>query len=161
MAEPDTCLEHCLDSNNTYTNYSSGHPISVDPLPLPRVTIHLSEFWPFFTWPPSITTIHVINVWLLPLNFSISEASCKNKKHLHLGQKLVYFGIFALKSYLKSAPSNLSNCKVWCEIKILKLESKNADLRIFVLEYENANVIFEISVLEFVLLQSWCKSKNP
>ena len=35
------------------------------------------------------------------------------------------------------------------------------DLRIFVLEYENANVIFEISVLEFVLLQSWCKSKNP
>ena len=67
---------------------------------------------------------------------------------------MVYFGIFALKSYLKSAPSNLSNCKVWCEIKILKLESKNADLRIFVLEYENANVIFEISVLEFVLLQS-------
>ena len=44
MAEPDTCLEHCLDSNNTYTNYSSVHPISVDPLPLPRVTIHLSEF---------------------------------------------------------------------------------------------------------------------
>ena len=30
MAEPDTCLEHCLDSNNTYTNYSSGHPIYVD-----------------------------------------------------------------------------------------------------------------------------------
>ena len=30
MLEPDTCLEHCLDSNNTYTNYSSGHPIYVD-----------------------------------------------------------------------------------------------------------------------------------
>ena len=39
IAEPDTCLEHCLDSNNIYTNYSSGHPISVDPLPLPPVTI--------------------------------------------------------------------------------------------------------------------------
>ena len=32
MAEPDTCLEHCLDSNNTYTNYSCEIiPISVDP----------------------------------------------------------------------------------------------------------------------------------
>ena len=36
IAEPDACLEHCLDSNNTYTNYSCGHPISVDPLPLPK-----------------------------------------------------------------------------------------------------------------------------
>ena len=31
----DTCLEHCPDFNNTYTNYSSGHSISVDPRPLP------------------------------------------------------------------------------------------------------------------------------
>ena len=30
IAEPDTCL----DCNNTYTNFSSGHPISADPLPL-------------------------------------------------------------------------------------------------------------------------------
>ena len=44
-AELDTCLEHCLDSNNTYTNYSCGHPISVDTLPLPPCN-HLlpSEF---------------------------------------------------------------------------------------------------------------------
>ena len=42
LAEPDTCLEHYLDSNNTYTNYSSGQPISADALPLspPPVTIH-------------------------------------------------------------------------------------------------------------------------
>ena len=38
-ADPDTCLEHCLDSNNTYTNYNCGHPIYVGPLPLPPVTI--------------------------------------------------------------------------------------------------------------------------
>ena len=29
-------------------------------------------------------------------------------------------------SYLKSTPSNLSDCKVWCKIKILKFETKNA-----------------------------------
>ena len=42
IAEPDTCLEHCLYSNNTYTNYSCGHPISVNLLPItsPSVTIH-------------------------------------------------------------------------------------------------------------------------
>ena len=33
IAEPDPCLEHSLDSNNTYTNYRSGHPISADPSP--------------------------------------------------------------------------------------------------------------------------------
>ena len=33
MAEPDTCLEHFLDPNNSYTNYCCRHPISVDPLP--------------------------------------------------------------------------------------------------------------------------------
>ena len=50
IAEPDTCLEHCLDSNNTYTNYSSGHLISVNPLPLPPCNHPLpSEFLPFFT----------------------------------------------------------------------------------------------------------------
>ena len=50
IAEPDTCLEHRLDSNNTYTSYGSEHPISVDPLPLPSSCNHplLSEFLPFF-----------------------------------------------------------------------------------------------------------------
>ena len=41
IAEPDTCLEQCLDSNNTCTNYSCGHPISVDSLLLFPVTIYL------------------------------------------------------------------------------------------------------------------------
>ena len=32
IAEQDIIwtLEHYMDSNNTYTNHSSGHPISVD-----------------------------------------------------------------------------------------------------------------------------------
>ena len=46
-------LEHCLDSNNTYTSYSCGHSISVDTLPLPPCNHPLpSEFSSFFTWPP-------------------------------------------------------------------------------------------------------------
>ena len=45
MTEPDICLEHCLDSNNTHTNYSSKHPISADPLALPPFNHPLpSEF---------------------------------------------------------------------------------------------------------------------
>ena len=46
IAEPDTCLEHCLDSNNTYTNYSCGNPTSVDPLP--PVTIHFRPTFDLF-----------------------------------------------------------------------------------------------------------------
>ena len=46
IAEPDTCMVHCLHSNNTYTNYSCGHLISVGPLPLPCPCNHSlpSEF---------------------------------------------------------------------------------------------------------------------
>ena len=73
-AEPKTCLEHLqqnqtpvwntysgtrhlsrtLDSNNSYINYSSGHPISEDPLPLsPPVTIHFRlNFDHFLPTPP-------------------------------------------------------------------------------------------------------------
>ena len=65
--EPDTCLEHCLDSNNTYTNYNSGHPISVDPLPLaPSVTIHFClNFDHFLPDTPFSHLLDVINVWPL------------------------------------------------------------------------------------------------
>ena len=62
-AEPDTCLEYCLGSNNTYTNYSSGHPVSEDPLPLPPVTIHFRQnFDHFLPEPPSPHLLDVINV---------------------------------------------------------------------------------------------------
>ena len=62
ITEPDTSLEHCLDSNNTYTNYSSGHPISVDLLPLspsPSTSV-----WIFYLT-PSPHPLNVINVWPL------------------------------------------------------------------------------------------------
>ena len=36
-----------------------------------------------------------------------------------------------------------------------------SDFRILGLEFENIIVIFEISVLEFVLLQSLVQNKNP
>ena len=54
IAESDTCLEHYMDSNNTYTNYSCGHPISVDPLHLPLpVTIHFRLNFDHFLPDPS------------------------------------------------------------------------------------------------------------
>ena len=58
-------------------------------------------------------------------------------------------------SYLKSAPPNLPYCKVWCnKYKSLNLGLKMLDLRILGLEFENIIVIFEVSVLKFVLWQS-------
>ena len=46
-------------------------------------------------------------------------------------------------SYLKSAPSNLSYCKVWCKkYKSLNLGRKMPYLHIFGLEFVNIIVIF-------------------
>ena len=80
IAEPDTCLEHCLDSNNTYTNYSSGHPISTDPLPSPPLPPpHTQPFTSvriltifFLTLPPR-HVLDVINVWSLNTLFCTLE----------------------------------------------------------------------------------------
>ena len=65
LAEPDTCLEHCKDSNNNYTNYSSGHPISEDPLPLPPYNLHFRLNFDYFFYlaPPAPHLLDVINVW--------------------------------------------------------------------------------------------------
>ena len=50
-AEPDACL----DSNDTYTNYICGHPVTVDPLPLPCLTIHCHlNFDQFLPDPPPL-----------------------------------------------------------------------------------------------------------
>ena len=50
-------------------------------------------------------------------------------------------------SYLQSVPSNLSYCKVWCE----KQKPKMQDFLILWLNFENTIVIFEITVLKFIL----------
>ena len=49
-----------------------------------------------------------------------------------------------LSSYLKSTPSNLSHCKVWCKNKSSTFGTK------FGFKFEYNIVIFEISGLEFV-----------
>ena len=71
-------LQHCLDSNNTYTSYSCGHPISVDTLPLPPlVTIHSRlNFHHFSPDPPSPHQLDVINVWSLRCDGDITRKSC-------------------------------------------------------------------------------------
>ena len=61
-AEPGTCLEHCLDSYNAYTNYSTRHPISVDPIPLlPTVTFHFRLNFDYFS-PEPFPSPHLPNV---------------------------------------------------------------------------------------------------
>ena len=100
-----------------------------------------------------------VRIWVFLLDFSICEDSCKDKKYLYLGQKLLYVCIFGLEFekaivIFEINASNLSNCIVWCKIKILKFGTKMSDLHIFGVEFENTIVIFEIYVLEFVLLQS-------
>ena len=61
---------------------------------------------------------------------------------IYLGQKLVYLGIFGLKSYMRSAPSNLPNCKVWCKMTILKFGTILICVFLGV-EFENTIVILE------------------
>ena len=76
-----------------------------------------------------------------------------------------YLGIFGwnlktIFSYLKGTPRIclIARFREEKKQKCLNFHPKlSADLRIFVLEFENAVVIFEICVLEFVLLQSLVK----
>ena len=115
IAQPDTCLENCLDSNNTFTNYSSGHPFlwvtSHPPLP---VIIHFHLILTIFYLIPLPSSTGCHKCMAPTFEFFNIQSLMQNKKHLHLWQKLVYLGIFGLGFLLKSAPSNLSNCKVLC-----------------------------------------------
>ena len=139
-AEPGTCLEHCLDSNNTYTNYSSGHPISVDLLPVlpPPVTIDFRLIFYLTPPPPASTPSTGCHKCMAPTLEFFNIRSLQ----IYLGQKLVYLGIFGLKSYMRSAPSNLPNCKVWCKITILKFGTILICVFLGV-EFENTIVILE------------------
>ena len=61
--------------------------------------------------------------------------------------------------YFKSAPWNLSNCKI-LEQEYLYLGPEIPDLVILKLEFENKIGIFEISTLEFVYIQNLAKKQR-
>lgn len=61
-------------------------------------------------------------------------------------------------SYLKSAPSKFSNCKILPENKkCLNFGPNTLYLSIFRLQFENNIVIFEISTLQFVYFENFVK----
>ena len=72
--------------------------------------------------------------------------------------------------YLKSAPSNLSNCKIWRKNKFRKFQKKMLYLGIFQRKclicvylwqnFQNTIVIFEISTVKFVCLQEFTKTQK-
>ena len=77
----------------------------------------------------------------------------------NLETKMPYLGILGSNfekplSYLEPTPSNLPYCKFDPKKKFLNLGPKMPDLRILGLEFQNIIVIFEISILKFVLFQS-------
>ena len=93
----------------------------------------------------------------------------KKSKYLNLGPKMPHLCIFGLEFgkklllYLKSAHSNLSNCKNFVkESKCLNLGPKIPYFGIFGLEIESNIAIFETSNLKFVLFQNFEKKvKRP
>ena len=101
-------------------------------------------------------------VWNQQPRICLIAKFCKKQKLLNLGQKKPYLGTFALEffkkllSYLKSAPSNLSNCEISQKKnekqKCLNLGPKIPYLifRIFGPEFEKTIVIFEINTFEFL-----------
>ena len=101
-------------------------------------------------------------VWNQQPRICLIAKFCKKQKLLNLGQKKSYLGTFALEffkkllSYLKSAPSNLSNCEISQKKnekqKCLNLGPKIPYLifRIFGPEFEKTIVIFEINTFEFL-----------
>ena len=86
------------------------------------------------------------------LEFVLLQSLVQKQKSLNLVPKMPYFDFLGwnlkiILSYLKSAPSNLSNCKISRKNKMLKFGTKNVYLRIFGLEFLNTIVIFKIGTL--------------
>ena len=112
--------------------------------------------WLFLGW----------NLTKLLLCLTSALSICQNviflgkKALLNVGPKLSYLGIFGLELekttvlwYFTLAPSNFS--KILLKIKILKFRTKTALIEYFGLEFQNTNVAFEISILEFVNMESF------
>ena len=75
---------------------------------------------------------------------------------LNLEPKMPYLGVLGSNfekplSSLKSAPSKLSYCNVWCKKQNpFNLKPNIPDLHTLGLKFENIIVIFEIGTVEFV-----------
>ena len=100
--------------------------------------------------------------------FNLSKCNISSKKNfLNVGPKLFYLGIFGLE--LKKATilwffyiSTLKffQSKFCPKIKILKFETKIVLIVYFELEFQKTNVEFEITILEFVNMQSFIQKQN-
>ena len=99
-------------------------------------------------------------------NLSKSNISCK-KIFLNVGSKLFYLGIFGLELrkatllwiFYISTPEFFQT-KFCPKIKILKLGTKIVLIGYFGLEFQITNVEFEISILEFVNMQSFIQKQT-
>ena len=97
------------------------------------------------------------HIWNQHLWISVTASFCEKTTMPKFGTKNTLFGYFwarilkKLLSYLKSAFSNLSDCKNFAKKqKCLNLGTKMCNSGIFGLEFLKNIVIFEISTLEFV-----------
>ena len=78
-----------------------------------------------------------------------------------------YLGIFGLELekatlllYFTSAPPNFSKQKIWSKIKILTFVTKIPLIGYFGLEFLKTNVVFEISILDFVNMQYFIQKQK-
>ena len=100
-------------------------------------------------------------------NLSKCNISCKKKTFLNVGPKLFYLGIFGLELrkatllwiFYISTPEFFQT-KFFPKIKILKLGTKIVLIGYFGLEFQKTNVEFEISILEFVNMQSFIQRQT-
>ena len=113
-----------------------------------------STIWVFGLKYWKIIVILVINA--LQFICLIAQSFVQKLEILNLEPKMSYLDV--LGSYfekplscLESAPSNLPYCKVWFKNKNFKFGTKNARFPYMGLELEIIIVIFEISLLKFVL----------
>ena len=89
------------------------------------------------------------------------------EKHLNIGPKLLYFGIFEQElekllycGILHQHPQFFRNTKSCPKIKIPKFIIKIALIGYFGLGFQKTNVVFEINILEFVTMQSSTKKQK-
>ena len=100
------------------------------------------------------------------LKFVYLQNFTEKQKCLNLGPKTPDLGILGwnlktILSYLKSAPSNLSDCKILRKNKSAWIWDQKYLVCVFLgKNFKNTIVIFEISTLEFVCLQNFTEKQK-